>query len=107
MDHEGVELIRGEAAVRAELERKGDGLAAGRRGAEEDDVAGGVHLEQVARIDGGERVADEVRKLERIGRLVELESEVAPQRHRSALGAHEGDADGGRMRAALEQARMA
>ena len=40
VDHEGVELSGGEAAVRAELEGKGDSRAAGGGGAQQDYVAG-------------------------------------------------------------------
>src|SRR5439155_8302723 len=56
VDHEGIELLGGEAAVRAELERIGHGLATGRCGAEQDDVAGAAHAQKVARVYGGQRM---------------------------------------------------
>src|SRR5204862_7546156 len=57
VDHERIELVGGEAAVRAELEGVGHGLATGRCGAEQDDVARATHAQEVASVHGCERVS--------------------------------------------------
>src|SRR5439155_1270992 len=77
MDHEGIEPVGREATVRAELERIGDRFAAWRGASEQDQIAGAVHPEQIARVDGGERVADLMRQLQRILRSIELQPPVA------------------------------
>src|SRR5205823_1446413 len=107
MDDEGLQLVRGEPAVRSELPGIGDGLAAGGGGADEDRIARAAQGEQIAAIRGCQRVTDDPRYLGRVVRARQLEPPLSPQGGVSVLAAHEDVPRDRALRAPLEEAGVA